>query len=135
VLLLLLLLLQELTGMWESNVWCVLPEGECELLYGAAGYLYSLTWLQTQLGADVVPASLCKVWIALGAGDFLGEKVTGQVLLNEAVLQTWRCSKEWWVLAHVAWFSGLPRYRQAHGPPPPPPRPPRARHHNHPPPI
>jgi hypothetical protein len=61
LLLLLLLLLQELTGMWEANVCHVLPGSECELLYGAAGYLYSLTWLQTQLGADVVPPHLCKV--------------------------------------------------------------------------
>lgn len=52
---------QELVGLWDSRICGVLPDGECELLYGRAGYLYSLTWLQQQLGRDTVPDSLIKV--------------------------------------------------------------------------
>jgi hypothetical protein len=47
----------------------VLPDGECELLYGRAGYLYSLTWLQQQLGSrDTVPEALIKVRTERGPG-------------------------------------------------------------------
>jgi hypothetical protein len=52
---------QELTGLWESRIQGVLPDGECEVLYGRAGYLYSLTWLQQQLGRDLIPQQLIKV--------------------------------------------------------------------------
>lgn len=47
--------------MWDSCICGVLPDNECELLYGRAGYLYSLTWLQQQLGKDAVPKELINV--------------------------------------------------------------------------
>lgn len=62
---------QELVGLWDSRICGVLPDGECELLYGRAGYLYSLTWLQQQLGRDTVPDSLIKVRTERGGGGRL----------------------------------------------------------------
>lgn len=53
--------MQEVVGLWEARIQGVLPDGECELLYGRAGYLYSLTWLQQQLGRDCLPPQLVKV--------------------------------------------------------------------------
>lgn len=63
--------LQELAGLWESRIQGVLPDGECEVLYGRAGYLYSLTWLQQQLGRDLVPQQLIKVQSVWGVGGFV----------------------------------------------------------------
>lgn len=50
--------IREVEALWQSRVCGVLPEGECELLYGRAGYLYSLAWLRGQLGAGAVSSSL-----------------------------------------------------------------------------
>jgi hypothetical protein len=63
--------LQDLLGMWEARICGVLPDSECEVLYGRAGYLYSLTWLQQQLGQGAVPTELRKVrvwWCGGGGG-------------------------------------------------------------------
>jgi hypothetical protein len=59
---------QELLGLWGSHIQGVLPDSECELLYGRAGYLYSLSWLRSQLGRDVVPRLLLKVGFTKGRG-------------------------------------------------------------------
>jgi len=53
--------LQALIDLWRDNIQGVLPDSECELLYGRAGYLYSLCWLQQQCGQEVVPRDLLKV--------------------------------------------------------------------------
>lgn len=71
---------QELLGLWESHICEVLPDGECELLYGRAGYLYSLTWLQKQLGKDSVPQPLIKVWfVCVAKSGYDGNVCTGVV--------------------------------------------------------
>eukprot|EP00775_Hariotina_reticulata_P009210 gene9210-9377_t len=51
---------QALVDLWRDNIQGVLPDIECELLYGRAGYLYSLCWLQQQCGQEVVPTELLK---------------------------------------------------------------------------
>jgi hypothetical protein len=53
--------LQELEALWQSRICGVLPDSECELLYGRAGYLYSLAWLQQQLGLGTVSSQLMLV--------------------------------------------------------------------------
>jgi hypothetical protein len=58
---LLCMTLQALIDLWRDNIQGVLPDSECELLYGRAGYLYSLCWLQQQCGQEVVPRDLLKV--------------------------------------------------------------------------
>jgi hypothetical protein len=53
--------LQELEALWVSRIAGVLPDGECELLYGRAGYLYSLAWLQRELGPGTIRSALISV--------------------------------------------------------------------------
>jgi hypothetical protein len=52
---------QELEALWRSRIVGVLPDSECELLYGRAGYLYSLAWLQGQLGPGTISSGLMAV--------------------------------------------------------------------------
>lgn len=47
--------------MWLSRIVGQLAGSECELLYGRAGYLYSLAWLQQQLGRQAVSEDLMAV--------------------------------------------------------------------------
>ncbi len=41
-----------------------LKAGECELLYGRAGYLYALLWTQQQCGPDSVDRGMLKGLVA-----------------------------------------------------------------------
>jgi hypothetical protein len=50
---------QQLEGYYASVVKA-LPPGECELLYGRAGYLYSLLWAEAQLGAGAVDGAVVR---------------------------------------------------------------------------
>jgi hypothetical protein len=50
---------QELAAYHRSTV-SRLPPGECELLYGRAGYLCSLLWLERQLGPGAVSGDVIK---------------------------------------------------------------------------
>ncbi|KAI8477471.1 MAG: Lanthionine synthetase C-like protein [Monoraphidium minutum] len=65
-----------------ASTVAALPPGECELLYGRAGYLYSLLWTEAQLGAGSVSGEAIKGVVshllaegqqgaaALGAGEW-----------------------------------------------------------------
>jgi hypothetical protein len=51
---------QELEALAASAV-AALPPGECEVLYGRAGYLYSLLWLERQLGPGTISQGVVQV--------------------------------------------------------------------------
>ncbi|GBF88577.1 hypothetical protein Rsub_01292 [Raphidocelis subcapitata] len=51
-----------LEAMAASSV-AALPAGECEVLYGRAGYLYSLLWVDAQLGAGTVDGGIVRALV------------------------------------------------------------------------
>lgn len=61
---------QELEGYWAATVR-QLPRGECEVLYGRAGYLFSLLWTERELGPGSVSAALIQVRACTCSGAHL----------------------------------------------------------------
>lgn len=51
---------QALESYWSSTVRH-LPPGECEVLYGRGGYLYSLLWTEQQLGPGAISSGVVQV--------------------------------------------------------------------------
>eukprot|EP00879_Flechtneria_rotunda_P018916 GHRR01019854.1.p1 GENE.GHRR01019854.1~~GHRR01019854.1.p1 ORF type:complete len:297 (+),score=90.35 GHRR01019854.1:3715-4605(+) len=72
--------LQAVQELWPNHIQGVLPPSECELLYGRAGYLYSLAWLQQHLGQEAVPQDLIKAVTA----HILNEGLRGGAELRQS---------------------------------------------------
>lgn len=80
----------ELEAFGESSV-SALPAGECELLYGRAGYLYSLLWLERQLG----PGAISQAAVQGVVSHLLEQGAAGARELEEAGGGRWGLMYKW----------------------------------------